>query len=174
GAEGAAGDSAPANAEGPQRPRKVGIRRADILRKAEQAVVRAQEGPKPTSAKSRGSVSSSKTPAADEGKQDDVVDDSKSDDGVLDEDVEMKDDEGEDEGEGEGDLSSAPGSVHDSADDESDLSDAPPEDVLDEDELRQLMFPNLTRRSLDTTVENSDSESRGEDSSDEETKEAED
>ncbi|KAI2780529.1 hypothetical protein F4815DRAFT_117702 [Daldinia loculata] len=162
GGEGAAGDLTSANAEGPQRPRKVGIRRADILRKAEQAVVRAQEGPKPAGTKSRGSVSSSKTPAAEEGKQDDVADDSRSDDGALDEDVEMKDEEAE------GDLSSAPGSVHDSADDESDLSDAPPEDVLDEDELRQLMFPNLTRRSMDTTIGNSESEgSQDEDSSDE-------
>ncbi|KAI1655147.1 hypothetical protein F4813DRAFT_391862 [Daldinia decipiens] len=162
GGEGAAGDLASANTEGPQKPRKIGIRRADILRKAEQAVVRAQEGPKPNGTKSRGSVSSSKTPAAEEGKQDDAADDSRSDDGALDEDVEMKDEEAE------GDLSSVPGSVHDSADDESDLSDAPPEDVLDEDELRQLMFPNLTRRSMDTTIGNSDSEeSRDEDSSDE-------
>lgn len=162
GGEGAAGDLTSANAEGPQRPRKVGIRRADILRKAEQAVVRAQEGPKPAGTKSRCSVSSSKTPAAEEGKQDDVADDSRSDDGALDEDVEMKDEEAE------GDLSSAPGSVHDSADDESDLSDAPPEDVLDEDELRQLMFPNLTRRSMDTTIGNSESEgSQDEESSDE-------
>ncbi|KAI8962995.1 hypothetical protein F5Y11DRAFT_347021 [Daldinia sp. FL1419] len=178
GAEGAAGDSAPANTEGPQRPRKVGIRRADILRKAEQAVVRAQEGPKPANAKSRGSVSSSKTPAAEEGKQDDAVDDSRSDNGALDEDVEMKDEEaegeGNEEGEDEGDLSSAPGSVHDSADDESDLSDAPPDDILDTDELRQLMFPNLTRRSMETTIESSESEElHTEDSSDDETKEME-
>ncbi|KAI0110296.1 hypothetical protein F4814DRAFT_398695 [Daldinia grandis] len=168
GGEGAAGDLTSANPEGPQRPRKVGIRRADILRKAEQAVVRAQEGPKPTGTKSRGSVSSSKTPAAEEGKQDDVADDSGSDDDALDEDIDMKDEEAE------GDLSSAPGSVHDSADDESDLSDAPPDDVLDENELRQLMFPNLTRRSMDTTVGNSDSEeSHDEDASDEEAQEAE-
>ncbi|KAI1133988.1 hypothetical protein F5Y05DRAFT_417652 [Hypoxylon sp. FL0543] len=169
GAEGAPGDSAAANTEGAQRPRKTGVRRADILRKAEQVVLRAQEGPKPTGAKSRGSVSSGKTPAAEEGKDVGANDDSRSDEGVPDEDAEMKDEEVE------GDLSSAPGSVHDSADDESDLSDAPPEDVLDEDEAQQLMFPNLVRRSVETVVvEDSDSEdSNGEESSGEEGEEGE-
>ncbi|KAI1382931.1 uncharacterized protein F4822DRAFT_421600 [Hypoxylon trugodes] len=170
GAEGAAGDSAPANPEGAQRPRKAGIRRADILRKAEQAVLRAQEGPKPTSAKSRGSVSSSKTPVAEEGKEGEVNGDSRSDNGAPEVDVEMKDEEVE------GDLSSAPGSVHDSADDESDLSDAPPDDVLDEDEAQALMFPNLIRRSMDTEADDSDSEeeSDGEESSNEEGEDRED
>ncbi|KAI0834402.1 hypothetical protein F5Y06DRAFT_279136 [Hypoxylon sp. FL0890] len=169
GAEGGPGESAPANTEGAQRPRKVGIRRADVLRKAEQAVLRAQEGPKSASAKSRGSVSSGKTPAADEGREAEMRDDSRSDDGGPEEDVEMKDEEVE------GDMSSVPGSVHDSADDESDLSDVPPEDVLDEDEAQQLMFPNLVRRSTDTMVEESDSEqqSNGEESSSEEAEETE-
>ncbi|KAI1441901.1 hypothetical protein F5Y02DRAFT_273910 [Annulohypoxylon stygium] len=154
GTEGGAGDVAPANTEGVQRPRKTGIRRADILRKAEQAALRVQEGPKPTSTKSRGSVSSGKTPAAEEGKDGEGNDDLDlpSENGAADEDTEMKDEEVE------GDISSAPGSVHDSADDESDLSDAPPEDVLDEDEAQQLMFPNLTKRSIDTGVEDTDSE----------------
>lgn len=174
GTEGATGESAPANTEGTQRPRKTGIRRADILRRAEQVVLRCQEGPKPTNSKSRGSVSSGKTPAADDGKGDEE------NDGAPDEDTEMKDEEeGEegDEGEGEGELSSAPGSVHDSADDESDLSDAPPEDVLDEDEAKQLMFPNLIRRtgSMDDAVEVDDSETEGndEDSDNEEAEDAE-
>ncbi|KAI1415454.1 hypothetical protein F5Y13DRAFT_207192 [Hypoxylon sp. FL1857] len=165
GAEGGPGDSAPANTEGIQRPRKTGVKRADILRKAEQAVLRAQEGPKPAGAKSRGSVSSGKTPAAEEAKDGEANDDLRSDAGGPDEDVEMKDEEAE------GDLSSAPGSVHDSADDESDLSDAPPEDVLDEDEAQQLMFPNLVRRSV-STVEDSDSDdSNGVESSGEEAEE---
>ncbi|KAI1205206.1 uncharacterized protein F4807DRAFT_290338 [Annulohypoxylon truncatum] len=151
GTEGGAGDSAPANTEGVQRPRKTGIRRADILRKAEQAALRVQEGPKPTGTKSRGSVSSGKTPAAEEGKDGEANDELRSENGVVDEDTEMKDEEVE------GDMSSAPGSVHDSADDESDLSDAPPEDVLDEDEAQQLMFPNL-KRSIDTRAEDTDSE----------------
>ncbi|KAI1504519.1 hypothetical protein F5X99DRAFT_18192 [Biscogniauxia marginata] len=141
GTEGGAGDSVPANTEGVQRPRKAGIRRADILRKAEQAVLRAQEGPKPADSKSRGSVSSGKTPAAEEGNGGEDADDAQSDKGEPEEDVEMKDDDVE------GELSSAPGSVHDSADDESDLSDVPPEDLLDEDEAQQLMFPNLILRS---------------------------
>ncbi|KAI1767778.1 hypothetical protein GGR53DRAFT_68465 [Hypoxylon sp. FL1150] len=168
GAEGATpGDVAPASTEGgTQRPpRKTGVRRADVLRKAEQAVLRAQEGPtKPASAKSRGSVSSGKTPAAEEEGEDGKEGgeaggaDSRSDDGDGDgapdeEDAEMKDDEGE---------SSAPGSVHDSADDESDLSDAPPEDVLDEDEAQQLMFPNLVRRSLGGAVGDGSVSERGE------------
>ncbi|KAI1102755.1 hypothetical protein F4804DRAFT_312123 [Jackrogersella minutella] len=152
GAEGGAGDSVPANTEGAQRPRKTGIRRADILRKAEQAVLRVQEGPKPNGTKSRGSVSSGKTPAAEEGKEGEANDDLRSDNGAPDEDVDMKDEEVE------GDLSSAPGSVHDSADDESDLSDAPPEDVLDEDEAQQLMFPNLIRKSMDVAGGDSGSE----------------
>ncbi|KAI0009676.1 hypothetical protein F4779DRAFT_356321 [Xylariaceae sp. FL0662B] len=154
GAEGGTTESVPANTEGAQRPpRKTGIRRADILRKAEQAVLRAQEGPKPASAKSR-SVSSGKTPAAEEAKEDEGHDEARSE-GGPDEDVEMKDEEAE------GYLSSAPGSVHDSADDESDLSDVPPEDVLDEDEAQQLMFPNLTRRSIDTAPKSTSSSSSG-------------
>ncbi|RYP58175.1 hypothetical protein DL769_009065 [Monosporascus sp. CRB-8-3] len=150
---------AAAGAEGAQRPpRKTGIRRADILRKAEQAVTRAQEGPTKPSAtaaaksRSRSSVSSGKTPAAEDGddyaKEDDADAGSE---GADDDngDVQMKDGGDELEG-GEAELSSTPGrSVHDSADDESDLSDVPPEDLLDEDEAHQLMFPNLMRRSLD-------------------------
>ncbi len=52
GTEGGPGDSTPANMDGVQRPRKSGIRRADVLRRAEQAVLRAQEGPRPTNGKS--------------------------------------------------------------------------------------------------------------------------
>ncbi|RYP26020.1 hypothetical protein DL767_008202 [Monosporascus sp. MG133] len=150
---------AAAGAEGVQRPpRKTGIRRADILRKAEQAVTRAQEGPaKPSTtaaakSRSRSSVSSGKTPAAEDAddyaKEDDADAGSE---GADDDngDVQMKDEGDELEG-GEAELSSPSGrSVHDSADDESDLSDVPPEDLLDEDEAHQLMFPNLMRRSLD-------------------------
>ncbi|KAI0380585.1 hypothetical protein F5Y04DRAFT_94699 [Hypomontagnella monticulosa] len=139
------------NSEAAQRPRKTGIRRADILRRAENAVARALEGPKTTGAKGRGSVSSGK--AAEDG-----APDGDGDTEMKDEDLDGEAGEGdgeageEGEGEGEAELSSPPGSVHDSADDESDLSDAPPEDVLDEDEAQQLMFPNLTltRRSAGT------------------------
>ncbi|KAJ2998952.1 hypothetical protein NUW58_g152 [Xylaria curta] len=160
GTEGGPGDSTPANTDGAQRPRKTGIRRADVLRKAEQAVLRVQEGPKPMSGKSRSSVSSGKTPAADENNDGDREGDSDGDSvrGEAEGDVEMKDEEADRE------LSSVPGSVHDSADDESDLSDVPLEDLLDEDEAQQLMFPNLIRKSEDTEPESSDSETEETDS----------
>ncbi|KAH8157693.1 hypothetical protein CIB48_g10557 [Xylaria polymorpha] len=156
GTEGGPGDSTPANVDGVQRPRKTGIRRADVLRKAEQAVLRVQEGPKPMNGKSRSSVSSGKTPVADENNDGNGDGDSEGDGdsvrGEVEGDVEMKDEEADRE------MSSVPGSVHDSADDESDLSDVPPEDLLDEDEAQQLMFPNLMRRSEDTEPESSESE----------------
>ncbi|KAI1154038.1 hypothetical protein F4825DRAFT_413281 [Nemania diffusa] len=158
GTEGGPGDSTPANMDGVQRPRKAGIRRADVLRKAEQAVLRVQEGPKPMNGKSRSSVSSGKTPAAEENNDGDGDGDGDGESdgdsvrGEAEGDVEMKDDEPDRE------LSSVPGSVHDSADDESDLSDVPPEDLLDEDEAQHLMFPNLIRRSQDTEPESSESE----------------
>ncbi|KAJ8130770.1 hypothetical protein O1611_g2857 [Lasiodiplodia mahajangana] len=158
GTEGGPGDSTPANMDGVQRPRKAGIRRADVLRRAEQAVLRVQEGPKPTNGKSRSSVSSGKTPAAEENHNGDGESDGDSVRGEADGDVEMKDDEPDRE------SSSVPGSVHDSADDESDLSDVPPEDLLDEDEAQQLMFPNLMRRSQDTEPESSGSETEETDS----------
>ncbi|KAI8956304.1 hypothetical protein F4801DRAFT_11144 [Xylaria longipes] len=162
GTEGGPGDSTPANMDGVQRPRKTGIRRADVLRKAEQAVLRVQEGPKPMNGKSRSSVSSGKTPAADENNDGNGDGDSEGDRdsvrGEVEGDVEMKDEEPDRE------MSSVPGSVHDSADDESDLSDVPPEDLLDEDEAQQLMFPNLMRRSEDTEPESSESETDGTDS----------
>ncbi|KAJ8104927.1 hypothetical protein ONZ43_g7628 [Nemania bipapillata] len=154
GTEGGPGDSTPANVDGAQRPRKAGIRRADVLRRAEQAVLRVQEGPKPPNGKSRSSVSSGKTPAAEENNDGDGDGESDGDSvrGEVEGDVEMKDDEPDQE------LSSVPGSVHDSADDESDLSDVPPEDLLDEDEAQHLMFPNLMRRSQDSEPESSESE----------------
>ncbi|KAI1430397.1 hypothetical protein F5Y12DRAFT_20968 [Xylaria sp. FL1777] len=155
GTEGGPGDSTPANIDGVQRPRKTGIRRADVLRRAEQAVLRAQEGPRLTNGKSRSSVSSGKTPAVDETNEGEVEADADSDGdsvrGDAEGDVEMKDEEPDRE------LSSVPGSVHDSADDESDLSDVPPEDLLDEDEAQHLMFPNLMR-SQDTEPESSETE----------------
>ncbi|KAI0098255.1 hypothetical protein GGR51DRAFT_538245 [Nemania sp. FL0031] len=159
GTEGAPGDSTPANMDGVQRSRKAGIRRADVLRRAEQAVLRVQEGPKPTNGKSRSSVSSGKTPAAEENHHGDGGEtDGDSVRGEADGDVEMRG------GEADRESSSVPGSVHDSADDESDLSDVPPEDLLDEDEAQQLMFPNLMRRSQDTEAESSGSEAEDSDS----------
>ncbi|KAI1179377.1 hypothetical protein F4777DRAFT_473932 [Nemania sp. FL0916] len=159
GTEGGPGYSTPANNDVLQRPRKPGIRRADVLRKAEQAVLRIQEGPKPMNGKSRSSVSSGKTPAADDNNDGDVDGDSDRDSArgepegdEADGDVEMQDEEPDRE------QSSVPGSVHDSADDESDLSDVPLEDLLDEDEAQHLMFPNLVRKSQSTESETEESE----------------
>ncbi|KAI3331585.1 hypothetical protein HD806DRAFT_164619 [Xylariaceae sp. AK1471] len=153
GAEGGPVDSTPANIDGAQRPRKAGIRRADVLRKAEQTVLHAyQENSKPVNGKSRSSVSSGKTPGGEENNDGERESDGESDRDEVEGDVEMKD------GEPNRELSSVPGSVHDSADDESDLSDVPLEDLLDEDEAQHLMFPNLMRRSQDTEPESSASE----------------
>jgi len=153
GTEGGPADSAVTNLDG-TRPRKAGIRRADVLRRAEQVVLRAQEGPKPTNSKTRGSVSSGKTPAADENDNGERESNEGSERGDGDGDVDMKDEEPDRE------SSSEPGSVHDSADDESDLSDVPPEDLLDEQEAERLMFPGLRgRSSQDREPESSESES---------------
>ncbi|KAK1755453.1 histone transcription regulator 3 [Echria macrotheca] len=163
-----AGDVAP-------RGRRPGVRRLDVIRKAEQAVLRAAEGP----AKSAGAQrSGSKSRASSSGKNghgsqrggdsEGEADDDGDQQG--DDDIEMKDaDEGdaEDEnigggadeangGEGDGKANgdvgtdmSSPGSVHDSADDESDLSDLSDVPLDYEDHVpASLLFPNL-RRSVD-------------------------
>lgn len=147
-----AGPSAPTQ-EGAVRPRRFGVRKPDILRKAEQAVNRNMEGPaKPTGSKSlRGSVSSgrtrgSKTPVGEDGKDGDTR--------ML------------EEGEEESDGDSAPESIHDSADDESDLSDVPASELLDEEEAA-LMFPGLMRRSVDNSVDEEGHDESGEEGGDE-------
>ncbi|KAK8029878.1 Histone transcription regulator 3-like, partial [Apiospora rasikravindrae] len=136
---------ATATQEASARPRRAGVRRPDLLRKAEQAVMRAIDGPaKPTREKSRASVSSSKsrnnsrTPTGEVGGQGDG-------------DVEMKDDDAH-----EGHESSPSRSLHDSADDESDLSDVP-DDILDDEEAA-LMFPGLIRRNTQEAEEEEDEE----------------
>lgn len=148
------------------RRRVLGVRRADILRKAEQAVLRATEPPVPKSAVSekssgrksrRGSTVSGKNGGG-------------SEEGG--EDVEMKDDEADEENRGvegeeeraeeeEESEAASPRPEHDDADDESDLSDVP--DDYDADIPPTLMFPNL-RRSVDNSVaaESSAEESEGE------------
>lgn len=151
------------------RPRRAGVRRPDILRKAEQAVMRALEGPvKPTNGTKslRASVSSGKTRASGTPNGDGEKGDG---------DVEMKEgDEEEEEGGDGGAESSAPGSVHDDADDESDLSDVPAEDLLDEDEEAQLMFPGLgIRRSVDQEVVSSGDDEDEEEEDEEEEEEEE-
>ena len=164
-----AGDAAPRSRVGG------GIRRPNILRKAEQAVqavLRAAEAPKAVAGgggngaagasgakatRSRvGSVSSAKA-----GRGEEEEEGSEDEEG----DVEMKDVDGGDDreggdgvkvkraavvgGEGSEAASSPPGSVHDSADDESDLSDVPAD--YEDDVPPSLLFPNL-RRSVDAGV----------------------
>jgi hypothetical protein len=151
--------------------RKVGIRRPDVLRKAEQAVLRAVEGP-PKSAGANGTSSKSRLGSASSGKNNTPngeADDKNSDNGddtaaAGDEDVEMKDANANgDEGDG-GNEASSPGSVHDSADDESDLSDVPAD--YEDDVPPSLLFPNL-RRSVETGAAVGE-ESEGESAAEEE------
>ncbi|KAL2132903.1 hypothetical protein VTI74DRAFT_3181 [Chaetomium olivicolor] len=188
--------------DAPQRVSRVGgIRRPNILRKAEQAVqavLRAAEMPARSAAagganggavaggtKSRvGSISSGRA-----GRDRGVGESGEESEGESgDEDVEMKDADadggdrakagrvsvangGGDDG---SEISSPPGSVHDSADDESDLSDVPAD--YEDDVPPSLLFPNL-RRSVDAgvakAVESSSEESSGEDEEEEEEHEGE-
>ncbi|KAF7562650.1 hypothetical protein G7046_g1482 [Stylonectria norvegica] len=167
------------------RARRSGVRRPDILRKAEQAVVRSVEAPK-TSKSRVGSMSSGKqgsnTPnvaASDAGSDDDGPDAQVRREAGEDVDVEMGDEEAnEDEGGDEEamangksaereDGDSEPGSIHDSADDESDLSDVP--EGYDEEVPPGLMFPNLRRSagSVRSSGEDADSESEGDEEAEE-------
>lgn len=145
------------------RRRLVGVRRADILRKAEQAVLRATEQPPPKSAVSerstgrksrRGSATSGKNGAG--GRR--SGEDSEGEDGEGDADIrdENEADEKREGGDEVGDddraddsETASPRPDHDDADDESDLSDVP--DDYDQDVPPALMFPNL-RRSVDNSV----------------------
>ncbi|KAI0145548.1 hypothetical protein GGR57DRAFT_295811 [Xylariaceae sp. FL1272] len=157
GTEGVGGDVTPAtNHDGAPRPRKAGIRRADVLRKAEQAVLRAMEGPAKALSRGKSVSSADKTPAADEGGDGD---------GEHEGDTEMRE-AGEGEG-AESEAESIRGSIHDEADDESDLSDVPPEDLLDDEEVSQFMFPNLMRRPT-TKEESSGTEEEDEEEEEEE------
>ncbi|KAG6211128.1 hypothetical protein E4U50_002447 [Claviceps purpurea] len=154
----------------PRAKRLAGVRRPEILRRAEQAVLRALDMPKlgAGTAKSRGgSISSAKrgsqTPAlrssrAGSGQEDDDGPDAQvrreagedSDEEMedvhgnqrrgVDDDHRMEDGDDEEEEEEEHDT----GSIHDSADDESDLSDVP--EGYDDDVPPGLLFPNLTHR----------------------------
>ncbi|KAF9765459.1 Histone transcription regulator 3 [Fusarium sp. DS 682] len=173
--------------EAAPRARKAGVRRPDVLRKAEQAVIRALEAPK--SSKSRvGSVSSGKrgshTPiqhASDAG-SDEEADAQIRREAGHDVDADMKDagDENEEEHEedheeheeehdeehgAEEKAESEPCSIHDSADDESDLSDVPED--YDEEVPPGLIFPNLRRHTDESSGEDADSESEGDDEAEE-------
>lgn len=184
--EGLGGTSTPneaEKAEAARRGRRT-VRRPDVLRKAEQAVLRSLEAPsKSVASKSWvGSVSSkrgSQTPAvalseaggssdSDEEGPDAQVKREAGDDA----DEEMKDadateEAGDDEDHGdartEGKEDTEAGSIHDSAD-ESDLSDVP--EGYDEEVPPGLLFPNLGRpaeQSSEASGEEADSESEGND-----------
>lgn len=177
GQEGTSTPQDPEKAEAAPRARRAGVRRPDILRKAEQAVVRSTEAPSKATAKGRlGSMSSGKrgsqTPnlaASDVGSDDDGPDAQVRREAGEDQDVEMGDgDDGGEEDEmdhskadKDEDGESEAGSIHDSADDESDLSDVP--DDYDEEMPPGLRFPNLGRpeQSAEASGDEADSESEG-------------
>lgn len=163
------------------------VRRPDVLRKAEQAVIRAMEAPKSAITKSRvGSVSSkrgSHTPAvavSDAGSDDD--DEEGPDAQVrreagenLDEemrDADVHEEAGDDEEHDESRVDDREGhdtevgSIHDSADDESDLTDLP--DDYDEEVPPGLLFPNLGRDETSGEEAGSESEGHDEDETEEE------
>ncbi|KAI8154437.1 Histone transcription regulator 3 [Colletotrichum sp. SAR 10_70] len=179
--------------------RRVGVRRPDIIRKAEQAFARFGETPKAAIAPSKsrvGSVSSGRmghTPTGDVDEGSDAEEHVEGAEGREDgEDVEMKDDtaveaeegeemdegeegeeaeDGEEEAPAQATAASSPrGSIHDSADDESELSDVP--DDWDEEPPPSMLFPNL-RKSVDTAREAS-GDSTEEEEEDEEGEEGED
>lgn len=182
--------------QGVTRRRLLGVRRADVLRKAEQAASRATEQPPPKSAvseRSNGRRSMRGSPGSGQnGLDGNEGEESEGEEG--DGDVEMKqENENEDEqadekqeggneagqeaaAEGEESEASSPRPEHDDADDESDLSDVP--DDYDQDIPPTLMFPNL-RRSADLSVvassgsSSSGSEDEGEDEDEEEDEEEE-
>lgn len=138
----------PEKHEGATRSRRPAVvRKPDILRKAEQAVTRALEGPPRAAGKSRlGSLSGGKnnTPNGDDSGGEHAGSD----------DVEMKDRVDarvRNGGNGKEESSSPPGSIHDSADDESDLSDVPPDYDDEAPPPPSLLFPNL-RRSMETGI----------------------
>lgn len=160
----------PQDSEKPEsgpRARRPGIRRAEVLRKAEAAVLRSME-PKIGPAKSRvGSISSkrgSQTPVAamsmdedsDEGPDAQVLREAEA--GMN---VDMKDTDGEG---GTRTVASDVDSLGNDGDDESDLSDVP--EGYDEEMPPGLMFANLQRADTasESSGEEADSESEGEES----------
>ncbi|KAG5975758.1 Histone transcription regulator 3 [Claviceps digitariae] len=155
----------------PRAKRLAGVRRPEILRKAEQAVLRALESPKVSiaTAKSRGgSMSSAKhgslTPAlrgsragsGDESEDgpdaqvrreageesDEEMREVYGNEETAEDDTRMEGRDADDDDEEE--EEEQVGSIHDSADDESDLSDVP--EGYDDDVPPGLLFPNLSRR----------------------------
>lgn len=176
--------------EAAPRTRRVGVRRPDVLRKAEQAVARSMEAPKSAHPRSRvGSMSSGKrgsqTPnvGASDADSDEEGPETQIRREEAGEDTDMPDTHYEEDGhDGDGhddskieedkeelESDEAP-SLVDSAD-ESDLSDVP--DDYEEDVPPSLMFPHLGRtiQSGETSGEDADSESEGDEEEDEDEEE---
>ena len=148
----------PDKAETAPKARKlIGVRRAEVLRKAEQAVVAAAEAPR-AGAKSRvGSVASTKrgshTPAA-AGSDSDGDSDGEGPDAQV-----RREADGDEEMDDVDNQTHGQGSIHESAD-ESDLSDVPED--YDEEVPEGLLLPNFGRRKSSVGKAKSDAEDRRE------------
>jgi len=124
----------------PGRPRKVGVSRREVLRRAEAAVSKAPEAPRsllPSNPPPPASILNSNAPSVDNEQSNGA--------GGDDTEVEGSNEGGAKEGEKEKtgedmerEASSEKGSLHDSADDESDLSDVPDMDEVDS----AMIFPD--------------------------------
>jgi hypothetical protein len=170
--------------EGAPRRRTATVRKPEIIRKAEQAVTRALEGPQPKSVGAngannktrRGSKNITPTEEADDANTSSDEGESEGEEAADghagDEDVEMVDADASGAGDaieggqdrGVSASSSPPGSVHDSADDESDLSDVPPD--YEDDAPPELLFPTL-RESVGIQAHDSEDDSSVGDEEDE-------
>lgn len=169
--------------QGVTRRRIVGVRRADVLRKAEQAVSRATEQPPKSAVSERSNGRKSRRGSAGSGKNGADANGGEESEGEAGNgDVAMKevneadekqeggddDEAGEEEAAANADDESeaaSPRPEHDDADDESDLSDVPED--YDQDIPPTLMFPNL-RRSMDASVAPATSSASGDESDEEE------
>lgn len=184
GHDNAAGTSTPAEgekAETAPRARKLGVRRPDVLRKAEQAVMKSMETPKATAKSRVGSVSSkrgSQTPNVN--LSDDASDDEDGPDAQVrreEMDAEMKDvdgpgdeeeaheDEHDEEKEERGDEDEGE-AAPESDDEDSDLSDVP--EGYDEEIPPGLLFPNLEENGSNGNASGEDADNEGEDAAEDE------
>jgi hypothetical protein len=121
----------------PVRPRKIGVSRREVLRRAEAAVNRAPEAPRALAPHPRHADPSSSLTIGSNGPQNGSSESVSRAEAPLRQRGQKRN--GND---GEREDSSAPGSVHDSADDESDLSDVPDIDDVE----GAMIFPNLMKR----------------------------
>lgn len=130
----------------PSRPRKMGISRREILRRAELAISRAPD-PLRAFAPTAKPRLSEPTPNLILGSNVESLQQALSTGTSTPQNEPQHEEEEEENGEQEkdGDEESERGSLHDSADDESDLSDPPEDDEID-------IFPNLIRKEAPATI----------------------